>query len=164
MKKIEKFILVLLVFATMPIILTMIPTGPVKFMTVTGNSMVPTITESDIVVVNKLDTRPDIGDIISFKHVFEVDGKNQTLIVTHRVVKAVDGGYITQGDAYSKPDGFTVSPEDVIGTLFFKIPYIGIPVHFARTGMGLITLVILPALILIVQEIREIGRNLKNKN
>lgn len=164
MKKIEKFILVLLVFAAMPIILTMIPTGPVKFMSVTGCSMEPTITESDIVVVNKLDTWPDIGDIMSFRHVFEVDGKNQTLIVTHRVVEIADEGYITQGDAYAKPDGYTVAPEEVVGVLLFKIPYIGILFHFAGTLTGLLTLVVLPAAVLIMQEAWEIARILKNKN
>ena len=148
----------------MPIIATMLPTGPVKFMTVTGNSMEPTITESDIVVVNTLATQPDVGDIVSFRHAFEVDGKNQTLIVTHRVVNVAKQGYITQGDAYAKPDGFTVAPEDVVGIMFLKIPYIGVLVHFVRTKIGLLAFVILPAVILIFQEVIEIVRILKNKN
>ncbi|AKB21137.1 Signal peptidase I [Methanosarcina sp. WH1] len=132
-------------------------------MTVTGNSMEPTITESDIVVVNTLATRPDVGDIVSFRHAFEVNGENQTLIVTHRVVKVVDEGYVTQGDAYSKPDGFIVASENVVGVLFFRIPYIGALVHFAGTMIGLLALVILPALLLIHQEVREIIRLMKEK-
>ncbi|MDD3248361.1 MAG: signal peptidase I [Methanosarcina sp.] len=153
MKKLEKFILVLLIIIGLPIICTMVPTGPVKFMTVTGSSMEPTITESDIVVVNTAETQPEVGDIMSFRHIFN---ENQSFIVTHRVVKVVDGEYVTQGDAYSKPDGFIVAPEDVMGVMFFKIPYIGALVHFAGTIKGLLTLVILPALILIFQEVREI--------
>lgn len=161
MKKTERFILVLLILVSMPIVCTMIPTGPVKFMTVTGSSMEPTITESDIVVVNTIKTSPSVGDIVSYRHTFD---ENQKYIVTHRVVKIVDEGYITQGDAYSRPDGYTVAPGDIVGVLLFKIPYIGDLVHFAATVKGLLTLVILPAVILIMQEVWEIIRIIKNKN
>ncbi|HII92465.1 MAG TPA: hypothetical protein HA262_09935 [Methanosarcina sp.] len=60
MEKIEIFI-ILLIFVALPIICTMIPTGPIKFMTVTGSSMEPTITESNIIVVNTLETQPNVG-------------------------------------------------------------------------------------------------------
>ncbi len=153
MKKIENFIFVLLIIIGLPIICTMVPTGPVKFMTVTGSSMEPTITDSDIVIVNTVKTQPEVGDIISYHHTFN---ENQSFIVTHRVVELVNEGYVTQGDAFSKPDGFIVAPEDVIGIMCFKIPYIGALVHFAGTIKGLLILVILPALILILQEVREI--------
>ncbi len=156
--KVEKIILVLLIIVVIPIVCTKVPTGPVKFMTVTGCSMEPTITESDIVVVNTVNTQPNVGDIVSYRHIF---GENQRYIVTHRVVEVVNEGYITQGDAYSRPDGYTVAPEDVVGVLLFKIPYVGVLVHFAATIGGLLTLVILPAAILIFQEICEIVRLIK---
>lgn len=164
MKMVNTLALVFIFVIIAPIIATMVPTGPVKFMTVTGSSMEPTITESDIVVVNTLSTRPEVGDIVSFRHVFGVDGESQTLIVTHRVVKIVDEGYITQGDAYAEPDGYTVASGDVVGVLLFKIPFIGALVHFAASEKGLLTLVILPAVVLIIQEIQEIIRIIKNKN
>lgn len=144
----------------LPIICTMIPTGPIKFMTVTGSSMEPTITESNIIVVNTLETQPNVGDIVSYYHIF---GKNQRYIVTHRVVKVVDEGYITQGDAYDEPDGYTVAPEDLVGTLFFKIPYVGALVHIASTNKGFLALVLFPAVILIMQEISEIIGQIKDK-
>lgn len=37
---------IIMIIIILPIIATMVPTGPVKFMTVTGSSMEPTITES----------------------------------------------------------------------------------------------------------------------
>ena len=153
MKNIEKFVLMLLILVAMPIICTMAPTGPVKFMTVTGSSMEPTITASDIIVVNTARTQPVAGDIVSYHHIFN---ENQRFIVTHRVVGVVKDGYRTKGDAYTKADGYTVAPEDVIGIMRFKIPFIGALVHFAGTKTGLLTLVILPAVILIMQEVREI--------
>lgn len=160
MKNIDNFFLIMLIFVSLPIICTMIPTGPVKFMTVTGNSMEPTITESNIIVVNTLETQPNVGDIVSYYHIF---GKNQRYIVTHRIVKVVDEGYITQGDAYTKPDGYTVAPEDLVGTLFFKIPYIGLLVHIASTKKGFLALVIFPAVILIMQEVSNIIEQIKEK-
>jgi len=153
MEKTETLILVLLVIVAMPIICTMIPTGPVRFMTVTGTSMEPTITASDIIVVDTAKAQPVVGDIVSYHHTFE---ENQRFIVTHRVVGVEKGGYRTRGDAYTKADSYIVAPEDILGVMRFKIPYLGGIVHFAGTSNGLLSLVIFPALILIVQELREI--------
>lgn len=154
--KITNFLIGLtFIVVIVPMVATMIPTSSVKFMTVTGTSMEPTITASDIIVVDITKTQPVVGDIVSYHHTFE---ENQKFIVTHRVVEVEKGKYITKGDAYTKADGYTVTPEDVIGIMRFKIPYLGGLVHFAGTSKGLLTLVILPALILIVQELREIIR------
>lgn len=157
--KITNFLigLTLIVFIV-PIVATMIPTGSVKFMTVTGTSMEPTITASDIIVVDTAKTQPVVGDIVSYRHTFE---ENQKFIITHRVVGVEKRGYRTRGDAYTKPDSYMVAPEDVIGIMRFKIPYLGGVVHFAGTSKGLLSLVIFPALILIVQELREIIRLLE---
>ncbi|WP_052721701.1 signal peptidase I [Methanosarcina siciliae] len=160
MKVINTLAFVLIFIIIIPIIATMVPTGPVKFMTVTGSSMEPTITDSDIVIVNTVKTQPEVGDIVSFRHIFN---ENQSFIVTHRVVKVVDEGYVTQGDAYPRPDDFIVAPEDVVGVMFFKIPYIGALVRFAGTVEGLLVLVILPALILILQEVSEITSQMKEQ-
>ncbi|AKB29848.1 hypothetical protein MSSIT_3129 [Methanosarcina siciliae T4/M] len=75
----------------------------------------------------------------------------------------MDEGYVTQGDAYPRPDDFIVAPEDVVGVMFFKIPYIGALVRFAGTVEGLLVLVILPALILILQEVSEITSQMKEQ-
>lgn len=160
MKVINILTFIFVFIIIVPIVATMIPIGPIKFMTVTGSSMEPTITESNIIVVNTLETQPNVGDIVSYYHIF---GKNQRYIVTHRVVKVVDEGYITQGDAYDEPDGYTVAPEDLVGTLFFKIPYVGALVHIASTKKGFLALVLFPAVILIMQEISEIIGQIKDK-
>ncbi|WP_095643610.1 signal peptidase I [Methanosarcina spelaei] len=154
--KIIKFLIGLIfIVIVVPIVATLVPTGPVKFMTVTGSSMEPTITSSDIIVVDTTKTQPVVGDIVSYHHTFE---ENQRFIVTHRIVGVEIGGYRTKGDAYTKADGYIVSPENVIGVMCFKIPYLGELVHFAGTSKGLLLLVIFPALTLIVQELREIIR------
>jgi signal peptidase I len=153
MKLIRTLVTTFIILIILPIFATMVPTGPVKFQTVTGSSMEPTITSSDIVVVDTANTEPAVGDIVSYR--YQLPG-SQIVSITHRVVKVVKEGYITKGDAYTVPDNYVVAPEDVMGIMFFKIPFIGAIVHFARTKTGLLAFVILPAVILIIQELREI--------
>lgn len=109
-------------------------------------------------MVDTSETQPVVGDIISYYYTFD---ENQRFIVTHRVVSVIKEGYRTKGDAYTVPDNFIVDPEDVIGIMHFKIPYIGALVHFAITAEGLLTLLILPAIILILQEVFEIIGQIK---
>ncbi|MCC4771430.1 signal peptidase I [Methanosarcina sp. DH2] len=153
MKIIENFISTLLIIVIIPILSTIIPTGSVQLMTVTGSSMEPTITASDIIVVDTTETQPVVGDIVSYHHTFE---ENERLIVTHRIVGIEKGSYRTKGDAYTEPDDYMVSPEDVVGIMLFKIPYFGSLIHFAGTSKGFLILVIFPASILIIQELLEI--------
>ncbi|WP_440953372.1 signal peptidase I [Methanococcoides sp. FTZ1] len=142
----------LVIIVTMPMIFTMVPMGPVHFMTVTGFSMEPTITASDIIVVTATNSQDlAVGDIISYRH--QVD--TQKYIVTHRIVSVANGGYRTKGDACAEADSYIVAPGDVVGTVRFKIPFLGTLVHFAATTRGLVTLVIMPAIIVIILEIRN---------
>ncbi|WP_410509848.1 signal peptidase I [Methanosarcina hadiensis] len=158
MKTIENIILSLLIIGIIFILSTGIPTGSVQLMTVTGNSMEPTITARDVILVDTAETQPVIGDIVSYYYTFE---ENERLIVTHRIVGIEKGGYRTKGDAYAEPDDYTVSPEDVVGVMLFRIPYFGSLIHFAGTSKGFLTLVIFPASILIIQELIEIRGSMR---
>lgn len=149
-KDIVMIFLVLIV--SLPIVATMIPTGPFNFMMVSGTSMEPTITENDIIVVKETDNGiAKVGDIISYSHFFEDADKR--VIVTHRIVEIAEEGYITRGDAYEMADNYIVNPENVRGIMQLKIPYLGGVAKFAAKPTGLIILVIVPALIYIASEI-----------
>jgi signal peptidase len=50
------------------------------------------------------------------------------------------------------------------GKLIFTIPYFGYIGYFVRTPIGFILLIILPASLIIILEIRNIIKELKNKN
>ena len=149
MKTIDTLVKVFILLILLPIFITSIPTGPLHIMTVSGNSMEPVITANDIVVII-----PAVGDIITYRPHFQSD---EGASITHRVVGVVEEGYITKGDANELPDGI-VAPGDVIGIMVFKIPFIGALVHFARTPVGFLTVVLFPSIILIIIEIREIIR------
>lgn len=157
MNKKNAFAVILLIIGIAPIICTMIPTGPLHFMTVTGTSMEPAITSNDIIVVDSRETFIELGTIISYYYQFEDNPSPFT--ITHRVIGFTPEGYRTKGDACANADSYVVAPEDVIGVMRFKIPYLGALIHFANTLTGLLILVIAPTLILIIQEIRNLMVN-----
>lgn len=146
---------ILLLIIIAPIIGTMVPTGTVRFMTVTGSSMEPTITANDIIIVTPTDKdQLAIGDVIAFRHQF--DNALYPATITHRIVGLAKDGYRTKGDAYADADDYVVAHEEVIGVMRFKLPILGALVHFADTGAGLVTLVLVPALVIIALEVRKI--------
>lgn len=144
----------LFVALIIPMAATIVPTGSVHFMTVSGTSMEPTITSSDIIVVIPEAMPPSVGDIISYRH--QLEDNQPPMVITHRIVRLEEGGYRTKGDSVPKRDGYVVAPEDVIGVLHLKIPYIGALTHFAKTSAGSFFLVIVPAFLLIIDEVRKI--------
>jgi signal peptidase len=154
MNKKNAFAVILLIIGIAPIICTMIPTGPLHFMTVTGTSMEPAITSKDIIVVDSRETFIELGTIISYYYQFEDNPSPFT--ITHRVIGFTPEGYRTKGDACANADNYVVASEDIIGVMRFKIPYLGALIHFANTLTGLLILVIAPTLILIIQEIRNL--------
>jgi signal peptidase len=96
----------------------------------------------------------NIGDIICFK-------LSEPTSITHRIINITNEGFITKGDANEDPDQWIVKKENVIGKLVFTIPYIGYIGYFVRTPTGLILLIVLPASLIIIIEIRNIIKELK---
>ena len=94
------------------------------------------------------------GDILVYRH--PVSEK----LVSHRVVDIEYIGkqpnFITKGDANEDPDPYTVYPNWVVGVVKFHIPYLGYFTNFAQTRLGLILLLVLPAVIIIGVEVRSI--------
>lgn len=120
---------------------------------VLSDSMQPTFAAGDIVVVRDTDADSlSAGTVISFR----TDGTEQRRI-THRIVEVeqTDDGvqYRTKGDANEDVDSDPVTPEQVIGTVWFHVPLVGRLVAFAGTTMGTVALVVVPAVLLVVNEI-----------
>ena len=93
-----------------------------------------------------------IGDIISFYTITD----DKVNIITHRIVNAGGNVYITKGDANSAVDETTVLPRLVIGKVYMIIPYLGLFISFAKTGIGLWLTILIPAIWIIGVEIYEI--------
>lgn len=124
-----------------------------KMLTVLSGSMSPVFEPGDIIVVKSTGNKNiRAGDIITFE-------ENGTL-VTHRVAEVVksDGKEMlkTKGDANNIKDSGMVDPEHVVGTYKFRIPYGGYVARFARSATGFILLIIVPSVLLIAGEIKNI--------
>ena len=80
--------------------------------------------------------------------------------ITHRIVaKNTDSGqtmFDAKGDANNSADGENFGRDSIIGKVFFVLPFIGYPIGFARTMPGFILLVIVPAVVIVYEEILSI--------
>lgn len=153
-------IALLLIISVFPI------TGNIKFMTVLSGSMEPKI-HTGSVVITKPVSDYKIGDIITFGPY----SKTQTP-TTHRIndIKVVGGSevYITKGDANNVPDQKEIQKRDIVGKVLLSVPFVGYVVDFARKPTGFALIIIVPASLIIIDEIKkifgEIKKRKENKN
>jgi len=128
------------------------------FSVIMSGSMEPTIPVGSIVIVKKVNPEDvKVDDVIAFQ-----TGESRTI---HRVVEKVvedDSFYFrTKGDANEDPDPWIVKPQDVKGALLLTIPYYGYLLYYAGTPLGVALFILVPAIILIANEIRNILRRRK---
>lgn len=145
-------IAVLLIISVLPI------TGNFKVMAVRSGSMEPTIKRGGIVVVKPVNDYK-IGDVITFQL-----GKNKEPI-THRIYDIkVNGGefrYITKGDANDSYDPGEIAKKDIIGKVLFSVPLLGYVIYFAKQPFGFAIFIIIPAVILIFDQVKKILKEAK---
>lgn len=125
---------------------------------VVSSSMEPAIGAGDLVVVNSIDpTAVAAGDVITFRQPGPSDPEMRT---THRVVEVLSQGdsvaFRTKGDANDAPDANPVPADALIGTVSFHVPYAGYLVTFANSGIGKLALIVVPASLLLVTEVRDL--------
>ena len=116
---------------------------------VQSGSMEPTLKTGSVVITQTL-PRYYIGDIVTFSP----DGGEQ--LVTHRIVRMEGQNFITKGDANEDTDHWEVSPEEVVGKASFSIPFLGYLVDFTKTPKGFVVMVVIPASIIIYEELKTI--------
>ena len=122
---------------------------------VKSGSMEPTIKTGSL-IIDKAEPSYKIGDIITFKN-----PTNLAETITHRIDDIKSQSLVTKGDANNAPDADEIDQAQIIGKVIFKIPYFGYVVAFARTTPGLIILIIIPATIIIYEEINKIKKEIK---
>jgi len=175
MKKMKLVVICLLLMAAIGAAIYVMPsiiTGSTKFLIVLSGSMSPIMNTGDLVVVTPVDSgNINVGDIIAYtppgvKNVIYYNTsrvKNDNVIVTHRVVEIIedddegDLSFGTKGDANEDADPYTVVVSDLVGKATFVIPFIGYFFHYARGAkIFLLLLVIAPAMLIIIDEVRKI--------
>ncbi|WP_396613719.1 signal peptidase I (plasmid) [Haloferax sp. S1W] len=125
---------------------------------VLSGSMSPTIDAGDVVVVR--DVAPETvskGDIITYRESGSSITDERTDRVTHRVVAVDRSGdtpvFRTKGDANEEVDADPVRANELVGKVWFHVPYLGYFSQFSQSRLGLILFVILPGVLLVVSEI-----------
>lgn len=127
----------------------------IRFLTVTGDSMNPGITNNDILIVTPTDVKfLEIGDIVTYK--LDMGGKGY--LFTHRIVDINNGVIKTKGDNMPEEDAYDIMTKDVVGRVVGQIPYIGFLVRSVHTAVGYLALILIPSIILIIKEIKKIMR------
>lgn len=122
---------------------------------VLSGSMEPTIRIADIIISHRQEQYVK-NDVATF---YGEEGR----IVTHRIASTLQENnqmrYITKGDANRSEDDASILQDAIIGKVIFVVPKLGYFVNFARSIPGLITLIIIPVLALVIDQILKITRS-----
>lgn len=126
---------------------------------VLSGSMEPAIPTGGVVFV--YGTQPENlekGDIITF----QTDGDQVT---THRIIEVVerngDLSFRTQGDANDDPDPGFIQPDEVVGEVKWWVPYLGYVIEWAGSVNAYLLLVLIPAVLIILDEVWKIGKEMR---
>ncbi len=133
--------------------------GNIKFLVVQSGSMEPSIKVGSVVVVKSV-SNYKVGDIITFGPYSKT--KTPT---THRIYE-IKGDcpnctFVTKGDANNGPDQHDIRLSDIIGKVLLDVPYVGYAVATAKKPVGFALIIIIPAAIIIYDEVRKIWAEVK---
>jgi len=125
-----------------------------------SNSMNPTIQAGDLIFTKKTNDY-QTGDIITF---LPTSYTKPSESITHRIVsKKEEGGvnyYTTKGEANPGSDPNPIPEDNIKGKYLFRIPFLGYPVGYAKTLPGLVIFIIIPAVVIIYDEIHKLKREI----
>ena len=136
-----------------------------KLFIVQSGSMNPSIETGSLVITAPKD-KYEKNDVITYKTGVGVNMKAKDATITHRIIdikRADDDSslYITKGDNNSNIDSDPVTLIQIIGKVTLVIPFLGYILSFAKTQVGLILLIVIPATLIIYSEILNIKKEIK---
>ncbi len=154
-------------FALLLIVLFLVasPLLPTKnyistYVVATG-SMEPAIKTGSVVFSTQSDDIQE-GDVIVFTSPLDAE-----TIIIHRVIdiEEYDGIalYITKGDNNETQDNWKVDDTEIKGEMIMPVPYLGYVINWLKTPAGFITLLILPAILLILSQIKKIKEGINEE-
>jgi signal peptidase len=113
------FAILLMVFAGLSF------TGNVKARIVLTGSMAPAINVGDVILTLPIAKKaPQIDDVIAYQ-AKRFNG-DKVAVFSHRIIDGdIENGFIVKGDANKSPDAQKPTGEDILGVVFFIIPFIG---------------------------------------
>lgn len=128
----------------------------VRSFTVLSGSMEPTLPVGSIIYTLRQRSY-DLGDVISVN----MGGTTLTHRITQTIQKNGQVYYQLKGDANKNADAKLVEDFEVVGKQVVAIPFVGRAAAFLRTPIGFVSLVVLPALLLVGFELWTIKKELE---
>lgn len=128
--------------------------GGFRFFTNRFVSMQPLINSGSLTIVKKQPYYIE-GDIITYY----AQSNNKEEIVTHRIYRIGGNVYLTKGDNNAAIDEYKILPRLIIGQVVTIIPNVGYVFSFAKSPVGVVLMIIFPALCFILCEMVKIKTN-----
>ncbi|OGG16723.1 signal peptidase I [Candidatus Gottesmanbacteria bacterium RIFCSPHIGHO2_02_FULL_39_11] len=156
------FVLLILIFLIM--LSPLLPTNKLfQTFIVPSGSMEPTVRVGSIAVIKGISPNTlKKGDIIAF-----TNPEDSKKVILHRINEAIitsgHQSFKTKGDSNKTPDTWTVSESIVKGKMILSFPYLGFIGTQVKTPIGFILLVILPALILVLLQIKRVKEGIEEE-
>jgi len=153
------FVIMLLVAAAVLTVLA--PRFGWRVDAVFSGSMEPHLKVGGVVITRPVAAEDiKVGDTITF---YSPQSEKPT---THRVIAIEEGSsfyFRTKGDANEDNDHFIVPVQNMVGKVCFHIPCLGYVTQFVKTPLGLLLTLLIPGLIIIVMELRNIRHEIAGK-
>jgi len=125
----------------------------IRLYSVQSGSMEPAI-KTGSVVISQQSPEYKKGDILTFKP------QTSKTTVTHRIIKIekakAGNTFLTKGDANNIDDKTFITQSQVLGKVVLAVPFIGYIVEFSRTQIGFVSMVIIPATLIVYSELMNI--------
>ncbi|MGN0734055.1 MAG: signal peptidase I [Emergencia sp.] len=123
-------------------------------MVVESDSMAPTFSKGDLIVIKKCDTASlNEGDIITFHTIIN----NEYALNTHRIesIAEMNGArsYVTKGDNNDIADTHVIADGDIVGKYVTKVPGLGRVMNFLSGSVGFLVLIVLPLLLFFIYQV-----------
>lgn len=159
-KIIQNIVTVAIVIIGLFLIITLFPIkGNYQVKVVLSGSMEPAIRTGSVVII-KPSSQYKIGDVV----IFGKDTKKE-IPTTHRIIssRAVEGImlFTTKGDANEDADTTEIRQSNIHGKVLFSVPFMGYVIDFVKKPIGMIVVIVIPALYIISDEVRKIIKEAK---
>lgn len=131
--------------------------------TIVSSSMEPSINVNDVVFIKKIDEKKLMkGDVITFYSSNPFFGNTP---ITHRIEKVIHEDdeilFEVKGDANEISDDELVISTNIIGRVYFILPYFGNLQYFIASKKGIIVAIIIPAVFILFYDSIKILKELK---
>lgn len=139
---------------------TMVPFGNYQMRIVLSGSMEPTIPVGATIFISP-EASYAVNDVVTFQRTGEEE------VTTHRIIgqEVVNGEtlFTMQGDANAAPDLRPVREAEIAGAVWGTVPYLGYVIDFARKPAGFALIVLLPAILVIVEQGQKVAAEVRKQ-